>query len=51
VIAHVYYRDVVVAVNMPYCYTCARPTGSNPYNTVEGMEMLVRSLRIRTPRG
>jgi hypothetical protein len=51
VIAHVYYKDVAVAVNMPYCYTCARSVSSNPYNTVEGMEVLVRSLRLRPRRG
>jgi hypothetical protein len=51
VLAHVYYGDVIVAVNMPYCYTCARPTQSpNPYNTVDGIETVVRSLRLRVRR-
>jgi hypothetical protein len=46
VIAHVYYRKVVVAVNMPYCYACAsaRP---HPYNTVAGMRTAVLALRVR----
>lgn len=45
-IAHVYYKKVVVAVNMPYCYACAakRP---GPYNTVAGIEAAVRALRLR----
>jgi hypothetical protein len=50
-IAHVYYDGLVVAVNLPYCYMCARPTGKpNPYNSVEGLETAVRSLRVRTRR-
>jgi hypothetical protein len=49
VLAHVYHDNVIVAVNMPYCYVCARPApGRNPYNTVEGVEAVVRSLRLRT---
>ena len=48
VIAHVYYETVVVAVNMPYCYMCARPApAGSPYNTVEAIETVVRSLRLR----
>jgi hypothetical protein len=50
VIGHVYYDDAVVALNMPYCYTCARPSGSNPYNTVEALETVVRSLEVRARR-
>jgi hypothetical protein len=51
VVAHVYYDKVVVAVNMPYCYVCARPLGRpNPYNTVAGLETVVRSLRPRPRR-
>jgi hypothetical protein len=46
-LAHVYYHDVVVAVNMAYCYACGgRPT-SDPYNSREGMEAVVRGLRRR----
>jgi hypothetical protein len=51
VLAHVYYDEVVVAVNMPYCYDCARPEPRpSPYETVEATETLVRSLRLQTPR-
>lgn len=52
VIAHVYFEGVVVAVNMPYCYTCAaRPPGlADPYDSVSGMEAIARGLRLRTPR-
>lgn len=46
-LAHVYYDEVVVAVNMAYCYSCGgRPTG-DPYNSREGMEAVVRGLRRR----
>jgi hypothetical protein len=51
VLAHVYHGNVIVAVNMPYCYTCACPAQSpNPYNAVDGIETVVRSLRLRVPR-
>jgi hypothetical protein len=51
VLAHVYYDDVVVAVNMPYCYECARPDPRpSPYTTAEATEVVVRSLILRTPR-
>jgi hypothetical protein len=51
VVAHVYYQDVVVAVNMPYCYECARPEPRpSPYTTPEATDEVVRSLRLRTPR-
>jgi len=48
-LAHVYLPGVVVAVNMPYCYTCApRPGGSaDPYNSVQGMEAVARALELR----
>jgi hypothetical protein len=46
-LAHVYYDDVVVAVNMSYCYMCGgRPPG-DPYNSREGMEAVVRALKRR----
>lgn len=46
-LAHVYYDDVVVAVNMPYCYRCGgRPPG-DAYNSREGMEAVVRGLKRR----
>jgi hypothetical protein len=35
---------------MPYCYGCAHPSGSNPYNAIEAMEIVVRALRIRPRR-
>jgi hypothetical protein len=47
-IAHVYYGRVVVVVNMPYCYMCARPAGHNPYNSVAALEKVVRALRLRS---
>ena len=51
VLAHVYYDDVVVAVNTPYCYECARPDPRpSPYQTVEATAEVARALRIRTPR-
>ena len=47
-LAHVYLPGVVVAVNMPYCYTCApRFGGSDPYNSLQGMETIVRALERR----
>ena len=49
-LAHVYLPGVTVAVNMPYCYTCApRFGGSDPYNSLQGMEAIVRALQ-RRPR-
>jgi len=50
VIAQVYFRGVVVAVDMPYCYACAAgsPAGlRNPYESVKGMKAIVRRLRTR----
>jgi len=47
-LAHVYLAGVVVAVNMPYCYTCApRFGGSDPYNSAQGMEAIARALERR----
>lgn len=48
-LAHVYLGDVVVSVNLPYCFACARrPTGArDPYNSQEGMEAIVRGLHLR----
>jgi hypothetical protein len=48
VIAHVYLPGVVVAIDMPYCYTCAEsgPTRS-PYETVPTMTTLARALELR----
>ena len=46
-LAHVYYDEVVVAVNMAYCYSCGGRPASDPYNSREGMEAVVRGLRRR----
>jgi hypothetical protein len=46
-LAHVYYPDVVVAVNMSYCYMCGGRPASDPYNSRTGMEAVVRGLRRR----
>jgi len=46
-LAHAFYDEVVVAVNMPYCHSCVgRPSG-DPYNSREGMEAVVKGLRRR----
>jgi hypothetical protein len=51
VLAHVHAGDVVIVVNLPYCYACARPRSPrNPYETVEATERLVRALKLREPR-
>jgi hypothetical protein len=48
VLAHVYLDGVVVVVDMPYCYMCAAaPALRNPYEAVEGMTAIARSLRLR----
>lgn len=46
-LAHVYYDEVVVAVNMAYCYTCGGRSPTDPYNTREGMAAVVRGLKRR----
>ena len=46
-LAHVYYDEVVVAVNMAYCYTCGGRPAGDPYNSRDGMEAVVRGLRRR----
>lgn len=52
-LAHVYFGDVVVSVNLPYCFACSpRPTGArDPYNSKEGMEAIVRGLHRRRSVG
>lgn len=45
-LAQVHYDDVVVAVNMPYCFTCRHPAG-DPFNSREAIEAVVRGLRRR----
>jgi hypothetical protein len=46
--AVVFFRRVVVTVNMPFCDRCADGvTGRNaPYNSVKGMTAVVRALRL-----
>jgi hypothetical protein len=49
-LAHVYLDAVVVAVNMPYCYSCARRLRegvADPYNSLGGMEAVLKDLRRR----
>jgi hypothetical protein len=46
-LAHVYYDDVVVAVNMAYCYMCGGRPRTDPYNSREGMEAVVKGLTRR----
>jgi hypothetical protein len=45
-LAHVFFHDLVVAVNMPLCYLCTS-RGADPYNTLPGLRAVVRSLRER----
>ena len=44
-LAEVHYEGVVVAVNMPYCFTCRHSAGA--YNSRQGIEVIVRGLRRR----
>jgi len=47
-LAHAYVNDTVVAVNAPLCLYCARRgTGPDPYDSLEGMEAILRGLRPR----
>jgi hypothetical protein len=46
-LAHVHFDEVVVAVNMAYCYACGGRSPADPYNSREGMEAVVRGLRRR----
>lgn len=46
-LAHVYYDEVVVAVNMAYCETCGGRPANDPYNSRDGMEAVVRGLKRR----
>jgi hypothetical protein len=47
VVAHVYFGDVLVRVNTPYCYSCGLVETGNPYDTIAGMTAVVRGLEIR----
>jgi len=47
VVAHVYLGEVLVRVNMPYCYSCGLVSDGNPYDTVAGMTAVARGLKIR----
>lgn len=47
-LAHVYLGDTVVAVNAPFCLACAaRGYQPDPYDTLEGIEAVVKALRPR----
>jgi hypothetical protein len=46
-LAHVYFDEVVVAVNMAYGEAAADAPGRGRYNSHEGMEAVVRGLRRR----
>ena len=46
-LATVGFRDVVVTVNLPICWTCREKGG--PYNSLAGMHAVVRALRPRPP--
>lgn len=46
-LAHVYYPDVVVAVNMAYCYSCGGRPPTDRFNSREGAEAVVKGLRQR----
>jgi hypothetical protein len=46
-LAHVYYDEVVVAVNMAYCDACGGRPAEDPFNSRRGMEAVVRGLRRR----
>jgi hypothetical protein len=45
-LAHVFFPDLVVAVNMPLCFPCTARE-AEPYNTLRGLRAVVRSLRER----
>src|SRR5206468_12580158 len=48
VIAQVFLPGVVAAIDMPYCYACARPgITPSPYETVAGMTAIARGLELR----
>jgi hypothetical protein len=46
-IAYAYFDDVVVVVDMPYCYSCAARSPADQYNSLAGMEAIVKGLRLR----
>lgn len=47
-LAHVYLGNTVVAVNTPFCLACAaRGYQPDPYDTLEGIEAVVKALRPR----
>ena len=47
VVAIAYLDGVVATMNMPYCYSCGVVSSGNPYETVDAMTTVVRSLTIR----
>jgi hypothetical protein len=46
-LAHVYFKGVVAAVDMPYCFSCAGLPPNDPFNSFAGLETVVRALRPR----
>ena len=49
-LAHAYLGDTVVAVNMPLCFACVgRGFEPDPYDSLEGMEAVVKGLQPRAP--
>jgi hypothetical protein len=47
VVAHVYLGEILVRVNMPYCYSCGLVETGNPYDSVAGMKAVARGLKLR----
>jgi hypothetical protein len=47
-VAHVHLRDVVVAVNVPWCFLCFEAGRSGPYDSLAGIRAVVRGLRPHT---
>jgi hypothetical protein len=46
-LARAYFDEVVVAVNMPYCFSCVGRPASDPYNSRAGMAAVVGGLSRR----
>ncbi len=46
-LAHVYFKGVVAAIDMPYCFSCAGLPSTDPFNSFAGLEAVVRALRPR----
>lgn len=48
-IATVRLRDLIVAINLPDCIPCRKPS-SSPYNSLAGVRAMARGLELREPR-